>query len=185
MLFQGLDKLKRSVLMTTFVLMFIGVLLMILPESMISFFGKALGFGLLVALVFDGLYFLSSPKALIHYILLALGLLAGLLGVALLAFEDLLVRTFSWLIGTVPLLLGIYGIYHALVFARRSKRKGWWVLILLSALLIAFGSVVFWNPWTGNPRASMQIMGGSLLFSALVSALSLIWIWPIHREGDQ
>ncbi len=182
MLFQGLDRLKRSVLMTAIVLMFIGVMLMILPVSFIPYFSKTLGFVLLVALVFSIFCFLSSSKALYHHLVLIGGLAAGVLGALLLIFGDLITRAAPWLICIVPILLGIYGIYHAVVFARRSGRKGWFILIILSALLIGFGSVIFWNPWRGNTKALMMIIGGVLMFSSLISALSLIWIWPIHRQ---
>lgn len=184
MLFQELDKLKRDVIMTSIILMFLGVMLIILPVGFIPYFSKALGFVLLIALMFSIFSFIGSSKALINYLMLCAGLAAGVAGAALLIFENLLASATTWLVGTVPLIAGAYGIYHAIVFARRSKRKGWFVLVILSALLAAFGSVIFWNPWRGDAGASMKIIGGVLMFSALVSGLSLIWIWPVRRDEE-
>ena len=182
MLFKELDKLKRSAVMTTIILMFIGFILLLLPETYIPFLSSALGFILLVVLVVAVLDYIGSAKALIHYFRLALGLLAGVVGFALFVFDGLFVSALSWLVGTVPILIGMYGIYHALAFARRSGRRGWWILIILSAAMILFGGVIFGNPWVDSPRAVMQVIGGTLMFSAFVSALRLIWIWPIHND---
>ena len=66
MLFHGLDKLKRSAIMTTIILMFIGNILLVLPEGALTFLGGAVGFVLLVVSVVMILNFIGSPKALIH-----------------------------------------------------------------------------------------------------------------------
>ncbi len=182
MLFQGLDRLKRSVLMTTIVLMFIGIIFMIIPGESIKYISRGFGFLLLVALAFSIFNFVSSSKALFHHLVLVGGLVAGVVGALILTNDSLLENALKWLVGVVPIVSGAYGIYHALVFARRSGRKGWFVLVILSALLIVFGAFVFFNPWRDNTSALMLIIGGSLLFSSMVSGLSLIWIWPIHRD---
>ena len=182
MLFKGLDRLKRSVIMTTIILMFVGNILLILPEEYIPMLGSALGFALLVWFVLAIFNFLGSSRALIHYIYLAVGLFIGICGVMLLVFDNLLVMVLSWLVGTLPIVAGFYGVYHAFAFARRSGRRGWWILVLLSSCLIVFGGVVFWNPWMENTHAVMQVTGGAMMYSAFVSALSLIWIWPIRKN---
>ena len=182
MLFNELDKIKRSAIMTTIVLMFIGNILLIIPESYIPVIGGILGFGLLVTACVMLFHFISSRKALIHYIELTVGLFTGLLGVMIFVFEGLILQMLSLLVTTVPIMLGLYGIYHALAFARRSGRKGWWILIVLSAALTIFGSIGFIHPWMESPRAVMQVMGGTLMYSAFVSALRLIWLWPIRQK---
>ena len=78
--------------------------------------------------------------------------------------------------------LGVAGIAQALILARRSKRRGWWILIILSSLLLIFGILVFINPLLVTPKAIMEIIGATLIYSAAVSLLSLIWIWPIHKK---
>ena len=180
MLFQGLDKLKRSAIMTSIILMFIGNILLVLPEGALTFLGGAVGFSLLVVSVVAILNFIGSPKALIHYILLAIGLFSGLLGIIFLVFESFLADCLFWLVGLLPIFGGAYGVYHALTFARRSGRRGWWILIVLSVFLIVFGGFIFYNPWMESPQAVMQVIGGTMMYSAFLSALRLIWIWPVH-----
>ena len=182
MLFKGLDKLKRNAIMTTIVLMFIGNILLILPEGFIPFLSKALAFVLLVTCVVGILDFIASKKALIHHIYLFLSLFAGLLGVMFFVFDTLFMDILYWVVGILPILAGIYGVYHALTFARRSGRKGWWTLIVLSVFLMVFGGFIFFNPWMDSPHAVMQVIGGTLMYSSFLSALRLIWLWPIHNE---
>ena len=182
MLFQSLDKIKRSAVMSTIVLMFIGLILLLLPEGYFSFLNFSAGFALSVVLILSVLNFISSSKTLMSYMKLTLGLIAGIFALAFFTFDGLLLSILSWLVGILPILLGAYGIYHAVAFARRSGRRAWWLLIVFSVFLIVFGGFIFWNPWMDYSSAFIKIIGGTLLYSAFVSALSLIWIWPIHSS---
>ena len=182
MLFKQLDRLKRDAIMAGIILMLIGMMFLIIPEDYMQYIGTSIGFILLVISAESVFDFIGSGKALIHYIKLTAGLFIGLFGILLFAFDGMFIDILSWLAGTVPVVLGIIGVIHALIFARRSKRKGWWILIILSSFLLAFGTFVFINPFMENTAAAIRVIGGTLLYSAFVSLLSLIWIWPVHRE---
>ena len=174
MLFQNLDRIKRSAIMSTIVLMFIGLILLLIPESYFSFLSFILGFVFSVILVLSILNFIGETnKTLLSYIKLTLGL-----------FDGQLLSILSWVVGRVPMHLGTYGMYHAVAFARRSGRTAWWILIILSGFLILFGAMVFWNPWMDYSDAAIKVIGGALLYSSFVSAMSLIWIWPI-KTGEE
>jgi len=183
-LFKELDKLKRSAIMSGIILMSIGFFFLIMPVEYVPYLGFALGFLLLVLFTLSVFLFLGSKKALIHYVMLSLGLIAGLFGTALLFFDSLFIRVLFLAVGVVPIIAGLYGIWHALFFARFSRRKGWWVLILLAVLMILFGTAVFFTPWAADTGATVKVIGGTMLFSALVSALRLIWVWPIRHEEE-
>ena len=80
--------------------------------------------------------FISCKKSLMNYIYFTGALVLVLLGCAVLFFENDIVRVIGlifglWLIGD-----GAIGLTNALMYARRAGRKGWWVLIVLCALLI-------------------------------------------------
>lgn len=182
MLFEELDKIKRDAVMMTIVLMFIGLLLLTIPEVYILFLEGTLGFVLLVASVLAILRFLSGTRVLMHYIELVIGLAGGMLGIMIMLYEGLFLWILSWLVGILPILSGIHGIFHAVAFSRHSGRKGWWVLVVLSALLIVFGGFVFWHPWMTSTQAMLQVVGGVMLYSALVSGLKLIWLWPVRQK---
>ena len=184
MLFQSLDKLKRSVIMTAIVLMFIGLILLLLPEEYAAFLTFPLVFIFSVIFAVSILNFIGTRKTLMSYAQLTLGLLSGILALAFFLFDELLLSILSWTVGILPILVGVYGIYHSFAFARRSGRKAWWILTVFSVLQTAFGGFVFCNPWMDSPEAFMKTVGGTLLYSSFVSALSMIWIWPIKNSGN-
>ena len=186
MLFEELDKIKRSVVMAAIVLAAAGCVLLVLPYEYVAFLGWACGFALLVAFAHALLAFAGSKRTLVSYFRLTFGIVLGLLGMPMLFFEGFFFVAVWWLVGTVPILLGGFGIYYALTFVRRSGRAGWWVLLVLAVALFGVGGFVFWNPWMENPSASIQVAGGVLLTSAIVSALSLVWVWPARNaEGEE
>ena len=181
MLFNSLDRLKRTMVMSIIFLMFTGLTMFVVPVSFVPILGQGLGFALIVFAILSIVKFIDSNKALIHYIRLFIGLLLGLFGMLLFAVDGLFLALLNWLVGTLPLLLGAYGIYHALAYARRSGRKGWQMLVFLSCLLLLFGTILFWNPWTNDPRKLLYVIGGTLFYSAVVYAVSLLWIWPFRQ----
>ena len=182
MLFNSLDKLKRTMVTMIIFLLFAGLTMFVIPVSAVPILGKALGFYLLVLAILKILDFISSNKAMINYIGLSLGFLAGFSGILLFAFDGLFLALLNWVTGTLPILCGCLGLYHALTYARRSGRKGWWMLIILNCLLLLFGTILFVNPWVDDPRAVLQVIGGTLFYSGVVYVISLFWIWPFQRQ---
>lgn len=182
MLFNSLSKLKRTMVMMIILLLFAGLTMFVVPVSYVPIMGKALGFCFLVLSILKILDFMSSRKAMINYIGLTLGLLAGFFGILLFAIDGLFLTLLNWLTGTLPIVFGLVGLYNALTYARRSGRKGWWFLIILNCLLLLFGTILFVNPWANDPRAVLQVIGGTLFYSALVYMISLFWIWPFQKQ---
>lgn len=185
MLFNELDRIKRNAITSTIVLIFLGNILMFIPEETIPFLSGIFAFILLVVAVVSLFDFISSKKVLMNYIYLVLGLFGGLMGIMFFLFDDLLLYILTGLVSIIPILSGLYGIYHALAFARRSGRKGWWIPLLLSSFLIVFGGFIFYNPWAYSAKAVLQVIGGTLMYSAFVGILQLIWIWPIRQNREE
>ena len=184
MLFNSLDKLKRTMVMMIIFLLFAGLTMFVIPVSYIPMLGKAFGFYFIIFSILKMLDFVSSKKAMVNYIGLTLGLLVGFFGLLLFAVDGLFLTLLNWLTGTLPILCGLIGLYYALAHARRSGRKGWWVLIILNCLLLLFGTILFVNPWADDPRAVLQVIGGTLFYSALVYVISLFWIWPFRQQKE-
>ena len=185
MLFNSLSKLKRKMVMIIICFLFTGLTMFVVPVSYIPILGEALGFFFLVLSILKILEFISSKKAMIDYIALTLGLLLGFVGILLFAVDGLFLTLLNVLTGVLPILLGCVGLYHALVYARRSGRKGWGLLVVLNCLLILFGLIFFLNPWADDPRAVLQVIGGTLFYSALVYVISLFWVWPFRQQTGQ
>ena len=189
MLFSTLDTLKRKMVMGIIFFLFAGLTLFVVPEDYIPVLGKALGFCLLCLSILKILDFLSSKKGLAHYIGLSLGLLAGFAGILFFTIDGLFLALLNWLTGTLPILLGALSLYFALTFLRRSGRKGWWMFVILSSLLLLFGTFVFVNPWAHESnRSVLMVIGATLFYSAVVYIICLFWIWPFQQKkyvGDE
>lgn len=181
MLFEGLSKLKRSSIMTSIILMTVGIVMIMCPEQYVGALVSVLGYAMVILAVVWVLEFINSKRALIHYIYLTGTLVLALLGVAILVFDNI-VLVIGIIFGLVLLGDGCIGIFNALTYARRAERKGWQILILLSGLMILFGLIVLINPWWDEPSKLLDVIGGMLLFSSVVSIVRLIYNWPIKGE---
>ena len=182
MLFQELNKLKWNTVMSAIVLITIGIFMIICPDHYVITMIGVIGAVLLIFSVLGVLDFISSNKALIHYVYLTGWLITAIAGSAILFFEINSLYTISWIFGIFLILIGLGNAISALSYARRAGRKGWWILIPLSLLQIAAGLAVLLNPWWNTPEKLFKVVGVMILFSSLISALRLIWVWPLKAE---
>lgn len=182
MIFQELNKLKWNTVMSAVVCVTFGIFMIICPADYISTVIGALGAVLLILAVIGVLDFISSNKALIHYVYLGGWLIMSIVGSAILFFEYDSFYMISWLFGLFLMLIGCGNAVSALSFARRAGRKGWWVLFFLSVLQIVCGLIVLFHPWWNTPSELFRVVGVMILFSAVISSLRLIWSWPLMTE---
>lgn len=182
MIFQELNKLKRSTIMSSIILIVIGILMVLCPEEYTGTMIGLMGAVLLVFATIGILEYLGSNKALIHYIYLTGWMIVGIVGFAILIFEIHSLFAIGWLFGVFLILSGLGNIINAFVYAKRSGRKGWWILVLLALALVACGVIILVNPWWDSFGKLFKVIGVMMLFSSLVSILRLIWIWPIKSE---
>ncbi len=182
MILQELDKLKRISIMMSIVLIAMGFMMILCPETYVPSLVSTLGYALLIISVVLILFFIDSKKTLLDYIIFTGALVLGLMGMAVLVFNDNMVRVIGVLFGAVQIFFGLIDMIHILTFIRRAKRKGWWVLVLLALLSIFFGVVVLINPWWNAPGILFDVIGIMLLFSSVVDIVYMIMIWPIKPE---
>lgn len=181
MLFEELGKIKRNTIMAAIVLVAFGIVMIMCPAQYVSSLVSLLGFGLVTFALVMILDFITGKKALINYFHLTLALVLLLLGIAVLVFEDI-VLIIGIAFGLVLMLDGIFTVVNTWMYVRRSRRKGWQVLILLALVLFAFGLLILINPWWNEPKKLFDVIGATLLFTSLVSIVRLIIIWPIRDE---
>ncbi len=184
MLFQTLDKLKRQSVLAAVLLVAVGVIMLICPDDYMNALIVASGYVMIIFALVKILDFIAGKKALIHYIVFTGAIVVAVFGVIILIYSEDLLKALGWLFGFVLAQDGIFTFLNALIFARRSGRRGWWVMIVLSAVLLSLGALIFINPFWGTPDILMKIIGGALLFSSVISALRLIWIWPFKNEEE-
>ena len=181
MLFQELGKLKRSSIMTAIILGAIGIVMIMCPAQYVNALVSTLGYGMLVLATVWVLNFLASKKTLMSYIYLTGALIIALLGIAVLVFDNIVL--FIGIVFALVLLGdGITTLISTWTYTRRAQRKGWWLLIVLSVLMILCGLVLLINPWWNEPTMLFDVIGVMLLFSSVVSIVRLIFLWPIKSE---
>lgn len=181
MLFQELGKLKRTSIMTSIIWMAVGVLMIICPKQYVDALVEVLGYVMVVFATVMVLDFISSKRVLMNYIYLTGALLLALVGIAVL-IDDNVVRGIGLTFGLLLIADGLFSMCNTLLYIKRSQRKGWQSMIVLSALMILFGLIVLVNPWWSEPTMLFDVIGGMLLFSSVVSIVRLVYIWPIKGE---
>lgn len=181
MLFESLDKLKRNSIMSAILLITLGAVIIICPKDWIPSLTLVFGYALVVIAIVLMLNFFSGKKSLMEYLKFTGALILGIVGICVLVFRADITRVLAWLFGFLLVLDGGRTMIHSFTYARRSKRKGWWVLTILSVLLIATGVVLFANPWWNTSDMLMKAIGCAVLFSAIVSGIRLIWTWPLRN----
>ena len=183
MLFQELSKIKRSSIMTSIILVAVGIVMIMCPAQYVDSLVSVLGYGMVIFAAVMMLNFISAKKSLINYIKFAGALVMMLLGISVLVFDNI-VLIIGIVFGLILIGDGILTIINTVLYVRRAQRKGWWFLVLLSVLMIAAGLVILINPWWNEPTKLFDVIGGMLLFSSLVSIVRLIIIWPIKDEKE-
>lgn len=182
MLFQSINKIKRSSIIMSMVLMAIGITMVICPENYIGSLIAALGYVSLILAMVMILDYLNSKKVLMNTVLLGCALVIGLLGLAVLVFENSVLQILGWMFGILLMLQGIELFYSALMYVRPSGRRGWWILAVLAVLLAAAGILIILNFWWETPGDLLKVIGLALLFDAAVGILRLVFVWPIKGE---
>ena len=181
MLFEELGKIKRSTIMTAILMAMVAIVMIMCPAQYVDALVAVLGYGMVILATVWILEFISGKKSLMQYICLTAALIVALLGVAVLVFDNI-VLIIGVVFGLILIADGILSIINAWMYARRAQRKGWWVLIVLSVLLILLGLVILVNPWWNEPIKLFDVIGGIMLFSSLLNIVRLFMIWPIKGE---
>ena len=185
MLFQELDKLKRTTIVTSMVLMSVGILMLICPVKFVDSLISALGYAMILLAGVWGLDFIVSRKALINVIYLCGALIIGLMGVAVLVNHESVLTTLGIVFGILLLVDSGNNMFKTFTYVKRSQRPYWWVLAILSLLQLIIGLMILVNPWWNTPHVLLRVIGTALLFSVAVGVLRMLWMWPIKAEDEE
>ena len=181
MLIEALDKIKQQTIISSLVLMILGLLMLVIPEKYDGTLVTMLGYVVILlgaVMVWD---FIVKKKALKDWILFTVALLLVFLGIYVLLSGDDILKVLSVLFGILLIVDGLHSAGHAWMYARRSGRKWWWILLILAILLMLAGITILNNPWWHTPHSFIKIIGGTVLFAAVVGLIRLILVWPIRK----
>lgn len=182
MIVQELGKLKQSTIMYSIVLMAIGIMLQICPAKYTDSVIDIFGYGILITSAVMMMEFLAGKKEMMDYVSFTLALFLFIMGLCTIYFNDGIVRVLGVLFGILLIIDGLHSLVHALLYARKAGRKGWWLLIILSCALMLFAMIIFINPWWNTPDKLLKAIGVAIMFSAIVGLFRLFWIWPLKSS---
>ena len=183
MLFQSINKIKRSSIITSLLLIALGVVMIICPGSYTMSLISGMGYAGMILAAVMVLEYLDSKKAFMNGVLLFFALAIGLLGLPVVVFRDSVLQILGWTFGILLILQGVELFYNAAMYVKPAGRKGWWFLAILALLLIAAGVMILLNRWWDTPAMLLKVIGLALLFDAAISIIRLVFIWPI--KGDE
>ena len=182
MLFDALDRLKQHTIITSIVMMVLGLFMLVIPPEYDASLVNILGYVIVVlgtVMVWD---FIAGDKHLSSCIMFTVALLLILLGVFILVSGDNILRVLSVLFGILLMVDGVHSLVYAWVYARRAGRKWWGLLVILSILLFLSGIIIFNNPWWPRAHSFVKVIGGVILFSSATGIVRLILVWPLHKD---
>ena len=182
MLFDSLDKLKRNSIMSAILLIALGAIVIICPDEYIPSLMLLFGYSLIIIGIVMMLTFFSGNKSLMEYVKFGVSLIFFIIGLCVIIFRGDVMKMLAWMFGFLLFADGCRTAFHSFTYARRSQRKYWWILTILSAILMVLGVVLFINPWWGDPTSLMKTIGYTIFFSAIVSAVRLFWTWPVNNS---
>lgn len=181
MLFDVLDRIRQQTIISSILLMIVGLLMLIVPIRHDEVLVELLGYVILVIGGVMVLDFIAGSKKISDYIAFLAALLLILLGIFILVSGADILVILSVVFGILLLVDGIHSSFHAWWYARRAGRRLWWVLLILSISLIIAGIIIFNNPWLGSGHSLVKVIGAVLLYGAAVGIVRLIMVWPIRR----
>ena len=191
MLLDAVIKIRRQSILTAILLACLGIVLLMCPEKHIGTLVLFSGYAMIVFTIEQTFEFLTSSRTVMGYITLIIALVVGLVGLAVLVFHEDVIYTLCWAFGLLLLLDGSQSFYYAFTFAKRVKRAGWSILVILSVILMIFGvalivgNIYFTHVVMGSPLVLMKIIGSAVFYCAIVSAVRLLWILPAKEGGEE
>ena len=181
MLFEALGKLKHQIIISSVVMMILGLLMLIIPEQYDGILVHVLGYTAILlgaVMVWD---FIGGNRKLKDFILFIAALLLMVLGIYVLVSGDNTLVVLSGFFGILLIVDGFHSAVHAWMYARRAGKKWWWLLLLLCMLLIGAGIIILNNPWWHTTHSFVKVIGGTVLFASAVGIVRLILVWPLKN----
>lgn len=172
-----LEQLRVSFVLTALLCVVSGVVLMIWPDTSARVVCMLVGIVLLVMGIMQLVRFFGAPAGtLIRQINLLMAIILAAVGVWILFRPDFLIGLIPIIMGILLILHGLYDLQQA-VFLIRAKYSYRWLALALSLVTVALGAVLIWNPFEAM-NVMIMFMGGFLIYDGL----SDLWILSRARR---
>lgn len=131
------------------IVMLLGLCMIIWPVSSAELICTAIGIGLLLISILVVIRYLTAQtRAMSDQIILAVGVILGVLGIILLFRPNWILTLVHVILGILILIDGIFKVIKAFD-AKRFALEKWWLILLFAVLTCVFGLVIILNPFAG------------------------------------
>lgn len=164
---------KLGSLASALIYILLGLFLVIFPEFAAKSIGWLLGGALLIMGIFKLISFFIESEVFIWYRTdFLLGLIETLIGLFILMRPGIITASIPFIFGIILFIHGITEIGPALDMKRLyPESKGWIFQIVLAAVSIVLGFVVFNNPF-GAAALTFKIIGICLIYSGICDLIT-------------
>lgn len=185
---QAMRSLRRSTIAESLVLLLVGILFLLFPESSGTVICYAVGALLCLCGLVRIVVYLRADR------LIAFGSFGLVEGAALLAAgifvlvrPEVLAGVLTTVFGVLLIIDGVLKMQHAISLSR-IRARGWWVVLLLAAATAALGVIVLLNPFA-TALTLMIFAGVSLIVGSVSDLLTLLYVSrcvkSVRRLADQ
>lgn len=170
-----LRKVKWDAILSALLYVVLGIVALVIPETMIKTLGYLIGIGLIVVGAVSMIGYLLRENSLNYY---RHDFGYGLVGIAV---GILFLYKVEWIISLVPVILGIMvlasgcGKLQNVIDMMRGEYGNWIVMLILAIINVVFGVILIVNPFD-TVILLFQLVGVGLIFSGITDGFAAVYV---------
>ena len=178
---KNLKTVKKEIIIINGVMIVLGLLISIFPETSRSVIGYVVGAVLAVlGLIRMIMYFTESKFEIVGSFSLVQGSVLLIFGIYFLVKPEFLATIMTAIFAVILLVGGVMKIQYA-VDLLRFKVGYWWIELIFAALMITLGIITFANPFEAE-KALMIYIGISLAVNGILDIISILYLSRIAES---
>lgn len=181
---KSMKSFKRGVVIINGVIIVLGLLTAIFPETSRSLIGYVVG-AVLTALgiIRTIMYFTESKFQIVGSFALVQGTVLLVFGIYFLVKPEFLATIMTAIFAVILIVGGVMKIQYA-VDLLRFKFGYWWIELILAALMIVLGIITFANPFEAE-KALMIYVGISLMVNGILDIISILYLSSVAESAKE
>lgn len=170
-----LKKVKWDAILSSLLYVVLGIVTLIIPETMIKTLGYLIGILLILVGAVSMICYLLRDNSLNYY---RHDFGYGLVGIAV---GILFLYKVEWIISLVPVILGILvlasgcGKLQNVIDMKRAGYGNWAAMLILAVINVIFGVILIVNPFD-TVILLFQLVGAGLIFSGVTDCITAVYV---------
>ena len=183
MIKKELTNVEKKNMLLSILLIALGILLVLRPDSVVNFIIIGIGAFLMVTSIIDLIFYFMNAKLGGNFINLSKGIIEFIGGIFLVFRSEAVAGLFPVVIGLIIIFTSIFKLYVALSIKALDNKK-WIPNFVLSILYIVFGAVIILNPFE-TLNTIVRVAGIVLIVSELFNLVySGVIVFSLKKLED-